>query len=183
MIRDPNAIRSEPVWTPARRLKNGTLPSGLAPWLLDGSSLTRRLREACGGALTVRILRQGWYVPMLCERRVLALPQRRVALLREVLLVCEGTPWVFARTVIPRNTLRGRYRRLADLGNRPLGEVLFADPGVRRGELEVARVDGVPLGVRGTVWGRRSLFHAGGRPLLVSEFFVGPVPDRAGGQR
>ena len=49
-------------------------------------------------------------------------------------------PWVFARTLIPARTLRGRGRRLTRLGSRPLGQVLFADPKVRRDPVEIARI-------------------------------------------
>jgi chorismate lyase len=41
----------------------------------------------------------------------LRLPLR--ALIREVHLLCDDRPWVFARTIIPISTLRGRERRLA----------------------------------------------------------------------
>jgi chorismate--pyruvate lyase len=87
---------------------------------------------------------------------------------------------VFARTVIPVRTLRGRQRRLARLGTRPLGAALFADPHLKRGEVEIARLapgDGIyehaaVQGAADGVWGRRSVFTLKGKPLLVSEFFL-----------
>ena len=67
------------------------------------------------------------------EARALGLRLGAWAWIREVQLLGDGQPWVFARTLIPADTLRGRGRRLTRLGTRPLGEVLFTDPGVRRG--------------------------------------------------
>ncbi len=169
-------LHREPVWLPVARLRHGMLPADLAPWLLDSGSLTRRLRAACCGRFNVKVLSQRRSVPMRCERRLLGLPARRVALVREVLLSCGDVPWVFARTVMPPKTLVGRYRRLAHLGNRPLGELLFSDPGVRRGPLELVSLPEFPLPGRRPFWGRRSVFQAGGRPLLVSEFFMSELP-------
>lgn len=147
---------------------------------MDPDSLTRRLQRACGPRFHVRVLAQGWGRPLASERQALGMKRGGRVLLREVCLMCGATPWVFARTVIPVRTLRGRQRRLARLGTRPLGAALFADPGLRRGEVEVARLipaDGiyeraVPGGGAEVVWGRRSVFTLRGKPLLVSEFFL-----------
>ena len=95
--------------------------------------------------------------------------------------MCGATPWVYARTVIPVQTLRGPQRRLAHLGSKPLGAALFADPNLGRGAVEVACLAaGEKLFARAVgegistevIWGRRSLFWLGGSPLLVSEFFL-----------
>lgn len=128
---------------------------------------------------------QGWAQPQLSERHALGLRRRQLALIREVHLLCDEIPWVFARTVIPRRTLRGRERRLGLLGDRPLGAVLFADPRMQRGIVEIARLEaGNPLyhhalhGVAQApeaIWGRRSVFSLGRKTLLVSEIFLPDV--------
>lgn len=151
-------------------------------WLFDPTSLTQRVRDACAGKFSVRVEQQGWGRPRLDESQTLGLRQGRRALIREVHLLCDDRPWVFARTVIPVSTLSGEQRHLAHLGNRPLGAVLFADPHMVRGPVEVAPIrHGHPLyaaAVQGLkrkpdeIWGRRSVFRLGGKPLLVSEFFL-----------
>ncbi|WP_303902809.1 chorismate--pyruvate lyase family protein [Thiohalomonas denitrificans] len=183
MKRHRGKAGKEPVWQAANRLRRNTLPPQLAGWLLDDSSLTRRLKQACDGRFAVRVLRQGWAVPMSCETAALKLPLRRRAMVREVLLLCDDVPWVFARTIIPKRTLGGSGGRLAFLGNRPLGEVLFRDPRAQRGRLEVSRVTPAVLEVESEepwVWGRRSIFRLSGRPLLVSEYFIGELPPWQG---
>jgi chorismate--pyruvate lyase len=60
--------------------------------------------------------------------------------------------------------------------------MLFADRAVRRGRMQVAHLtpgdvvfDQAVAGlaaVPGRVWGRRSLFHYAGGPLLVNEIFL-----------
>jgi len=171
----------EPKWSPARRRLRSAAPAILWDWLLDPTSLTRRLQLSCGQRFRVRVLQQGWGRPLMSERRALGIKQGGRAVIREVRLMCGDTPWVFARTVIPVRSLRGAQRRLVRLGAKPLGAALFADPGLRRGEVEVARLSsGAPLFVRAAgpaisseaVWGRRSVFWLRGKPLLVSEFFL-----------
>ena len=180
----------EPVWQAEARLRQGQLPPKLDMWLLDGSSLTRRLQQHCTGRFSVQVLRLGWMRPMLNEARTLGVPYQQTALIREVHLLCDGQPWVFARTVIPLSSLRGKLRRLLGLGNRPLGAVLFADPHMRRSPIEVAQIHhGESLYLDATkrhpsqhaIWGRRSVFHLGGAPLLVSEIFLPDHPAASGG--
>jgi len=185
-IATPTGGARGPRWSAARRLRSA-LPPGLRDRLLDPSSLTRRLQLTCGPQFCVRVLAQGWGRPLASERRALGMKRGGRALIREVQLMCGDTPWVFARTVIPVRTLRGRQRRLARLGSRPLGAALFADPRLERGEVEIARLvpgDGLYLraatkGAPHGIWGRRSVFTLKGKPLLVSEFFLPPlVHDR-----
>ena len=83
-------------------------------------------------------------------------------------------------------SLRGRLQRLAHLGARPLGGMLFADPGLRRGTVQLARIRaGQALHAAATsrlrqtpveIWGRRSVFRVAGNPLLVSEIFLPGFP-------
>jgi chorismate--pyruvate lyase len=173
--------RRESKWLPARRRLRGAAPAAVWDWLLDASSLTRRLQLICGGRFHVRVLQQAWGRPMASERRALALKRGERVLVREVHLMCGERPWVFARTVIPVRSLRGAQRRLARLGNRPLGAALFADPRVRRGEVEVAHIGpeerlfarAVATASRPeAIWGRRSVFWLQGKSLLVSEIFL-----------
>ena len=117
------------------------------------------------------------------------MPAGQRAIVRQVQLLCDGQPWIYARTVIPVTSLRGRLQRLAHLGTRPLGGMLFADPAMRRGTVQLARIcAGQALYAMATsslqqppaeIWGRRSVFRIANKPLLVSEIFLPGFP--AGG--
>jgi chorismate lyase len=162
-----------------------SLPEAVRAWVQDRTSLTHRLRQLCDGDVCVQVLQQGWQRPLLDEARLLGLSYRHYAWVRQVELLCGNTPWVFARTVIPRSSLRGRQQRLAHLGTRPLGVVLFADPSMWRGKVEVGHLEfGQPLfkeaarlldSLPQELWARRSLFCVEEGPLLVSELFLPPL--------
>jgi chorismate--pyruvate lyase len=144
--------------------------------------LTRQLQRHCHNRFTLSLVRQEWQRPLEDECRALDLGWGRLALVREVHLLCHGQPVVFARTAIPSGTLSGPAKRLRNLGARPLGEVLFADPSAQRRHMELARL--LPthslwqLAAPSTdpdeveLWARRSVFEINQRPLLVSEVFL-----------
>ena len=152
------------------------LSPDVADWLFDPSSLTARLIRHCHGQFSVNVLSQQYQSPKLGEKAVLGMRLRESALIREVHLLCDDHPVVYARTVIPVTTLVGPQRRLAHLGNKPLGAVLFADPTMQRDEVQIARLTQQQVKLQHTenrdIWGRRSVFRLSGRPLLVSEFFL-----------
>ena len=179
------ASRVAPRWRNHRRWLRSEVPAALRGWLLDQGSLTDRLKRCCRDGFAVRVLDEAWRRPQLDEARVLGLPVTALAWVRQVQLLCHGKPWVFARTVVPVTTLTGPQQRLSWLGNRPLGAYLFADPGMWRSPVQLARITrGGALfdnAVRGlarkpqAIWGRRSVFRVGGKPLLVSEIFLPPI--------
>jgi chorismate--pyruvate lyase len=178
----PFRYHPDPVWKPRGRIRQGQLPADLRPWLLDTASLTQRVISICSGQFSVRVLSQRWTRPMRNECLRLGMQAGGHALVRQVELLCNDVPLVYARTVIPRSTLRGRAQRLAKLGSRSLGATLFADPAMRRSELELvrlskrdalfARLVDLDHAKADCLWGRRSVFTLSGKPLLVSEIFL-----------
>lgn len=172
----------EPIWRQKKQYFSNDIDSVIANWLFDPSSLTERLIRECTGQFSVRVLAQGWGLPMANEAKRLNMPSRRLGLIRQVHLLNNDQPIVYARTVIPPETLRGKQRRLLRLGQRPLGAVLFADKSMHRTEMELARITAEqPLFQQATsnatydstaIWGRRSVFYLQDKPLLVSEIFL-----------
>ena len=172
----------ESVWRFQAQVFNHMLSNKMSCWLFDPASLTARLLAACDGRFHVRVISQSWGNPLVNELKRLEMRSREVALIREVFLYCDNEPWVFARTVIPRSTLTGKQKYLANLGSRPLGAVLFADPNMRRDHFEVACMrPGELLYTHANqlhsdkpdyIWGRRSAFYLSDKPLLVNEIFL-----------
>jgi len=183
----------ESVWRFQEQVFNHMLSNKMSCWLFDPASLTSRLMAACDGQFRVRVMSQAWGTPMFNELKRLGMRHREMALIREVFLYCDNEPWVFARTVIPRSTLSGKQKYLANLGSRPLGAVLFADPDMRRDHFEVAcmrpgevlysHANQLSCEQPEYIWGRRSAFYLSAKPLLVNEVFLPAIPKcpRAGG--
>ena len=170
-------VKSKQRWYQRHQLFNQSIQPSLMPWLFDASSLTARLIEICGKDFSVQVLSQQWQKLNTEEASAMSLKNDCSALVRQVLLCCADTPLVYARTVIPSTTIQGAQRRYANMGNRPLGAMLFADRTMQREGVQVAQLltsheankfmhSGEP------VWGRRSVFRVAGKPLLVSEYFL-----------
>lgn len=169
---------AEPSWQPLHHFSSMSLPRRDRAWLLDDGSLTARLMATHPGTFRVQRLFQGWTTPAASERRALAIPPRQRALVREVVLLVNDVPLVFARSVFPVSSLTGRLRHLRHLRNRALGAILFRFPGMHRSPFELARIRGdhpcLPAALHQDrpAWGRRSCFEIDGRRLLVSEVFL-----------
>ena len=150
-------------------------------WIQSESSLTIRIKEL-GIAFSLEVLNQ-------TEQTLSSEQQQQLgtndssAIFREVLLKQGGIPLVYAQTIIPKSTLSGSERGLAELGSQPLGQVLFQSPQAIRSEIEFAQVEqDAKLGqyieqhlqqsIKNDCYIRRSNFLLNGKPLLVCECFL-----------
>ncbi len=178
-------------WRPQELLGAAELSSSLAGLLSAKGSLTERLRATCRRGFGVRLLQQE-----ACHTT--DYPEHELdnwagkALLREVYLLCDEQPVVFAQTLVPRATL-DVHPWLAELGGQPLGHALFARDDVSRQPFEFARLDVTHSLVTralcaldtapetcGRLWGRRSLFLVAGLPVSVNEVFFPSAARHAG---
>lgn len=169
-------------WTtwhmPQRRL----MPTYLASWLTDTGSLTCRLQKSNKYNFSVQLLKNNWMRPSPDECVAMRVPMTQIAMQREVRLMDGKQANVYARTVIPLVTYRSMTRLFSNLGNKPLGEILFTKILVKRGPIEITCLKiGKKLyemAIFGEnyrpkeLWARRSHFHLHGKILLVNEVFL-----------
>lgn len=176
---DPAA---DPFWRP---LRPAARAAGLQAWLGERGSLTARLRGHCG-AFSLQRIGQHFAPPLRDEAMLLGQPIGRRAWVREVMLLADGIPVVWAHSVAHPSVLRDAWRLLRQIGTRPVGDAVFARAQTRRGEIRVRRLrpghplhraacaaSGVDAG--GALWARRSAFVHRGRALWVTEVFLPDV--------
>ena len=151
----------------------------LKSWLFDSGSLTARLKNHCDGVFSVKVLSVKRATPTPDEVSALKLRPRSHAIIRQVLLLCNEQPVVYARTIIPVSSLRSSLRGVVLLGNKSLGAVLFADKKMQRKAMEIALLkpehkchEWTQYTGKNSIWGRRSVFVLKNKELLVSEFFL-----------
>jgi chorismate--pyruvate lyase len=177
---------SEPTWQLLTSDLSIQLKVQLGPalWevLSDTGSLTDIVKRDCSGSFSVTVLSQTEERPAHSEASYLGLQSTDSAVLRNVLLCDDGTPLVFAHSVMPLKTLEGAGEVLGNMGSKPLGAELFSNPLIRRGDIQITALapshpifasatSSIPQGL-GLIWGRRSMFFVGENPLLVCEFFL-----------
>lgn len=160
----------------------------LRPWLQERGSLTARLKRKYPD-FSVQVLSQEWRKSNVDEQSLLGLPAATRAWVREVMLMGQGQPQVFAHSVIARKDLRGTWHGLRAIGRAPLGASLFADARVRRGRLHYRKLSAMhplrlalgehfPVSNRQPLWARRSLFCLRHYRLLVTEVFLPPCQQQ-----
>ncbi|MDR2112621.1 MAG: chorismate lyase, partial [Candidatus Accumulibacter sp.] len=110
---------------------------------------------------------------------------------RDVLLIPDERPAVFAHTVMPYCPRHPFDRQFSALQGQPLGKLLFSDPRIRRGPLEFCCLDArdalyrralraleahAPSGAANTphprLWAKRSRFNQQAKGVLVTEVFL-----------
>jgi chorismate--pyruvate lyase len=170
-----------------------SLSTLLKDWLLDEGSLTARLKSQCGH-FQVKVIgeqQQSCSAAEACDLIRVGEP----VLVREVILYCDNVPQVFARSLLPLASLTGEEQILANLGEQPLGQVLFNNSSLQRLRLELSsfapdssvvnlatqltdnhdsssaalHMSEVPKQI---LWGRRSIFMLENKPLMVAEVFL-----------
>ncbi|WP_445946882.1 chorismate--pyruvate lyase family protein [Shewanella sp.] len=148
----------------------------LKDWLLATGSLTLRLKSLC----------HHFEVKVLGEQLSAISPADNDLIepvwVREVLLCLDDTPWVFARTLVPQALLDFKSQAFTQLGNKPLGELLYSSPEIIPGKIELARFDkdcklaqlaaSLAQNVSEPLWGRRRHFSLKQTNLTVSEIFL-----------
>jgi len=154
------------------------LSSAEQEWLFEPHSLTAKLKSQS----------QRFAVKVLSEQKVnLSQPQQALlsnevntVLNREVLLLCDDKPVVYAQSWLPISN-NNTNNQLHNMGERPLGDVIFQDPALKRADIEIARFDDnhslqslvseLNLPNR-SLLGRRSVFSLHNYKFLVCEVFL-----------
>ena len=150
-------------------LKKPILAEFYQDWLIDNGSLTARLQKKYQN-FSVKKVRLQYAKAFTDEVALLQHKPNQHALIREVMLMGNNQPVVFAHSVLPRTALRGAWNNLGKLGNKPLGAALFANPKVKRTPLEYKKLPRHhPISMRvaehvstkqKALWARRSVFQS-----------------------
>lgn len=158
-------------------------PRALWPFIAEAGSLTERLRERSGGRFQVQVLAQGHAALHAEDMALLGAKPDEAGYVRQVFLCGDERPWVYARSLVAG----AADRWLKELGERPLGDQVFAHADAKRSTIEAAKLDPrhtlykeavgrLPAAERARVvdelWARRSLLTVEGVHILIYECFL-----------
>lgn len=161
------------------------IPPDILPWLTEPASLTEKI-IAYSQSFSVKVLREYQTHAYADEIAWLDINPHDLVWCREVLLMANLQPMVFAHTVTAMKHLSGAWHRLSTLGNQSLGQFLFEDNRLERSDIQVtklssehplnleAKTNRTPSLVKSAcpqLWARRSCFVSQSSPLLISEVF------------
>jgi len=134
------------------------IPEKALFWIRDDQSLTQKLKKRYPD-FRVEVDKQEELE--IYKHEINLLGNEGSFIVREVFLYGDNQPVVFARSIIPKNPITDS---IMEIGNKPLGEILFTDPNILREPIEVT--------FQNDIWGRRSVFVMNNSRILVSEFFL-----------
>lgn len=151
-----------------------------AQWrlLISSDSLTKRLSLLSNNQTQVKLLRTEQVLPTHEECELL--DGRQEVWQRESIHVFQTIPWVWARVLIPENTLTNAVINIHS--NQSIGDTLFQDPQLQRTHLEVSLLSAHhPYYVQAnqflggspkSLLARRSLLWFQKHPLYIAEVFL-----------
>jgi|TARA_B100001079_G_C16254571_1_gene444953 chorismate--pyruvate lyase len=150
-------------------------------FLFENGSLSRLIRDQFRGRFHIDLISESWCIAMKSEKKLLSLRDNETTFIRESYLSCNNKKLVYARTVIPRQTLKKQNQNLTRLGQKPLGEILFNNNKIYRENIKYAKI---PLSdelhskareycnISSELYGRQSMFYIKNKPIIVIEVFL-----------
>lgn len=151
-------------------------------WLTGPGALTQSLRGL--GHLTLSVLAEYSDGARPEEASVMDIHPASPVWVREIAMAIDGQLCVVARSVTPLAASHSIWQGMRKLRLRPLADILYNDPAIRRSNFELARLNRRTALYRttrrirastqlpGELLARRSVFWRHGTPLLVSECFL-----------
>lgn len=175
-------------WRSQQSLNRTVVSTTISDWLLATDSMTQRMRQTCRKGFAVQLLSQGWENPSRDEALRINTSTRERVIVREVKLSCDKQICMYARSLFPKQTLRGRGISIQALGTRPLIDFLNLDPTLKRSSYDITRLKPNDYyyeqacshlkKLPAFLWARRSVFSFFNEPILLVEVFMPEVFER-----
>ena len=173
-------------WVPIDSIDSDRIPKKILSWFINEQSMTQAIRCVCA-KMTLKLLSQRWCKPTPSDIQYLQLDPALDVSVREVEMLGDAEIWVYARTVLPAMLFRGKHKDLfSQLGTRPIGDILYSYPGIKRFDIQVAHLTSSVPGYesmqkyeedRTGLWARRAKFHFLGCNLSVSEVIFPSIKE------
>ena len=154
-------------WQQDNNVTRNKIDQSLKSLVTSKGSLTKELTKL-GSTFSVKVLNQKLALPIFHEQQILNRPLNRQAIIRQVELRIDNTTVVFARSVLPLSLIKKTQTGLANLGQKPLGHLLF-----KKGEMRVSKRQFAEMNYQGKrIYARRTPYQYMGSTILVSEYFL-----------
>ena len=134
-------------------------------WLLESGPITKRIKK--NGSFKLHLKQDELSFIKQEDKDFIDSTSNEIKL-REVILLCNDVPIVFAQTIIPLETISKGLEQLGSLGNKPLGDILFEKDIFVRNSIVFASF----TNDSNTYWGRKAKYSVKGYRFSVMEIFL-----------
>ena len=139
--------------------------SEILSWLNEPGSITSRIKSFSDFKL--KLLRDG-LGEVDANEDDLIISNYRENNIREVLLYSDEEPLIYAKSVIPLETIRLGLGVLGNLKENPLGDILFSNPEIKKKYMLFAKFESN----KKIFYGRKGIYTVKGYPFSVCEIFL-----------
>ena len=88
--------------------------------------------------------------------------------IREVILLSNEEPLIYAKSIIPLETIKLGLNILGNLKENPLGDILFSNPEIKKKYMLFAKFESN----KKIFYGRKGIYTVKGYPFSVCEIFL-----------
>ena len=176
-------------WQKKNELDTSALSKSEKSWLMDTYVLTQSLNSLEDATCRLDVLDERLDVLSTDERSAFMKNSAKEAWVRQIYHLVEGTPVIYARTVVPTPTFNRFKADFLALKSQPIGVTLLYDrPEVTRSCFTYRQIKAhEPIYQNAFLtadnlqhlWARRSLFYINELPLLISEVFMSTMQQYA----
>ena len=134
-------------------------------WLNEPGSITSRIKSFSDFKL--KLLRDGPGEVDASEDDLI-ISNYKENNIREVLLYSNEEPLIYAKSIIPLETIRLGLGILGNLKENPLGDILFSNPEIKKKYMLFAKFESN----KKIFYGRKGIYTVKGYPFSVCEIFL-----------
>ena len=134
-------------------------------WLTESGSITSRIKSFSNFRL--KLLRDGPGKVDASEDDLI-ITNYKENNIREVVLYSDEEPFIYAKSILPLETIRLGLGALGSLKENPLGDILFSNPQIKKKYMLFAKFESN----KRIFYGRKGIYTVKGYPFSVCEIFL-----------
>jgi len=137
----------------------------ITSWLTESGSITSRIKSFSNFRL--KLLRDGPGEVDTAEDDLI-ITNYKENNIREVVLFSDEEPFIYAKSILPLETIRLGLGALGNLKENPLGDILFSNPEIKKKYMLFAKFESN----KRIFYGRKGIYTVKGYPFSVCEIFL-----------
>jgi len=152
-------------WISFEKMDGLLVNKNIKSWLVEKGPITKRIKSE--ESFQLNLLKDEISYVEDVEKEFLDVISNNIKV-REVILMGNNIPRVYAKSLIPIRTIDEGFSKLGKLGTKPLGDILFEKEIFKKTDVVYAQFQNKDS----IFWGRKTKYLVKNMPLSVMEVFL-----------
>ena len=152
-------------WISFEKMDGLLVNKNIKSWLVEKGPITKRIKSE--ESFQLNLLKDEISYVEDVEKEFLDVISNNIKV-REVILMGNNIPRVYAKSLIPIRTIDEGFSKLGKLGTKPLGDILFEKEIFKKTDVVYAQFQNKDS----IFWGRKTKYIVKNMPLSVMEVFL-----------